>query len=349
MNNQDVLENYIDMKKKGASKSNFRSTINIFFKFHKKSLSEIQKVDIMNFYDLLNNDEHYVKDTKKMIFSNVKQFLLRVLVQLESEILSDKSLKLEERLSNQMRITSILNYIYNGKNFSFKQGNHNINSDSNRDVILTNDEVVDIVQYFKMIDNNSLRNNKYLMIRLLAETGMRRGELISIDLKTRVNSHTENLEDTLRKRYVRTTGKTSELRGDKTYYISEELAQDLLTYLKFRKEIEFNKAKKPNEKFEPFFLSSWRIRCSTNYLSMHLRGAIKFNNVVDEEGVFKRVGTHTFRKTINTLRAKKGCPAGLMERLLNHKLTVNQKYYNKMADEELVKEFDIYNPFNFLF
>lgn len=345
--NQEILDNYLDNRKKGKSKNVNRCNLNAFLRNFQKPLYDVQKIDIIDFYDYLNNNGDYILETKKTIFSNTKQFLLNYLARLESEILNDKNLKIEEKLSGQMRINSMLNYVNNGQNFKWNQGNHKEYSNSNKDVVLTVDEVVNIVQYFKIKDNMNLKNNKYLMIRLLAETGMRKGELISIDLETQVNSHVETLEETLKNRYVRTTGKTSKKRGDKKYYLSEELSFDLLEHLKHRKTMEVKDVLK--EKFKPFFISNQRKRYHANVLNAFIHKAVEFYEILDENDEIKKVGTHTFRKTINTLRAQKNCPEGLLERLLNHKLSVNQEHYNKTTDKELIVKFDKYNPYIYLF
>jgi integrase len=87
--------------------------------------------------------------------------------------------------------------------------------DTNKDVVMTKEEVKIILDY--MYYNNY---NYYIFFRLLTETGMRIGEFLSLDC--------EDLN--VKKRYIEAEGKT----GRKVYYFSEGLANHLAIYLKER-------------------------------------------------------------------------------------------------------------------
>lgn len=171
--------------------------------------------------------------------------------------------------------------------------------DSNKDVVMNKEEVKKILDY--MYNNNY---NYYLLFRLLTETGMRIGELLGLDCE-HVN---------VKKRYVEAEGKT----GRKIYYFSEGLVNHLTIYLKERisKETESN----------ALFLSIQKKRYALRTINHYIR------NCVIRLNIEKQISCHTFRRTLNTLRKRMGCPKEDRKILLCHKVSdVNFSCYVKLS------------------
>lgn len=337
--NRGLIEGYIDKNRKSrASKLSSMSNMRKFLKSYNKPLTDIQKVDIQNYYEELNNNSEYTRSSKKVMFNEVKQFLLNYLNILESQILNSDMEILEKSL-NQMRITSILNYLYNSTNFKWR-GVHNENPDTNKKVVMTKDEVKKIVDYMKIEDSDY---HKYYMFRILAETGMRRGGVVSLNLETKINSHYISIEEDLKERRLRAKEKTSLSGGNyNVYFISKELADLLLTdYLPKRRKFEVE-----DDLGKPLFVSSHNRRYFVDSLNKIMERALKFLNID------KRISVHTFRKTLNTLRFNMKCPDKTRKILLCHReKDVNFDHYvsDKAKSENFLKMYDEYNPYKFFF
>jgi len=184
---------------------------------------------------------------------------------------------------------------------------------SNKDVVMTKEEVKKVLNY--MYNNNY---NYFLLFRLLAETGMRIGELLYLDCK--------NLN--IKKRYVETEGKT----GRKIYYFSEGLVRYLTIYMKERMIIETDS--------NALFLSIQKKRYSLRTINHYIR------NCVIRLNIEKWISCHTFRRTLNTLRKRMGCPKEDRKILLCHKLSdVNFNCYVKLNYNDYIQLYDMWNPY----
>jgi len=184
---------------------------------------------------------------------------------------------------------------------------------SNKDVVMEKEEVKKLLDY--MYYNNY---NYYLFFRLLAETGMRIGEFLNLDCED-VNG---------KKRYVEAEGKT----GRKVYYFSESLARHLEIYLKERmsKETDSN----------ALFLSIQKKRYALRTINHYIR------NCVIRLDLEKRISCHTFRRTLNTLRKRMGCPKEDRKILLCHKVSdVNFSCYVKLNYYDYIQLYDKWNPY----
>ncbi|MFW9951049.1 MAG: tyrosine-type recombinase/integrase, partial [Candidatus Thorarchaeota archaeon] len=192
------------------------------------------------------------------------------------------------------------------------KGNHS-EPKTNKDVVLSIDEVKSILNYLK------IRNFKYYLIfRLFAETGMRKGELINIDY--------DNVN--IKKRFIKTTGKTDK----KIYYFSNELGKYLEIFLQERKS--------NTSTDKALFLSVQNKRFSLRQFNFYLKQLLKKLNIS------KDITCHTFRRSLNTFRKIMGCPNEDRKILLNHKVRdVNVDSYVKLNYHEFISLFDKWNPY----
>ncbi len=195
-------------------------------------------------------------------------------------------------------------------------GNHRKPLNSNKKVLADPKEIEQILQYLR--DKGNFKY--YIIFRLFVETGMRKGELIQIKLE----------EVNLEGRYINSTfGKT----GEKYYFFTKDFAKWFRLYLNERKKME------SNDDF--LFLNNRRKPFSTRAFNLQL------NQVRKVLGITKNITTHTFRRTINTLR-KKVCKTPLedRERLLGHKTgKVNIESYTIIDIEEHRKIYDANFPY----
>lgn len=193
------------------------------------------------------------------------------------------------------------------------QKNHK-KPNSNKNVIATLEEIQTILSYLKL---NNYKH--YVIFRMLIETGMRLGEGLNAKLK--------NID--IRKRLITVIGKT----GEKTYYFSENFAKILNLYLNER-----SKLKEINS--NALFLNN-NLRKYSNRTIQQL-----INNILKKLGIDKQITPQTFRRTLNTLRKKRGCDNDTAKILLGHKLRdVNIESYTIYNYEDYIEMFDRFNPY----
>lgn len=184
---------------------------------------------------------------------------------------------------------------------------------TNKDVTVELEEIQAILKYLKV---NHF--TYYLIFRIFVETGMRKGELINIEYPN------VNVE----KRYIDTYGK----KGQKIYYVSEELA----TYLKFY----INNRKIKNIRSNALFISKYSQQFSKRQFNLYL------SSVLEKIGIDKQITCKTFRSSLNTLRYKMGCPGEDRKILINHKIQdVNFEHYVKLNYKDFLNKFDTWDPF----
>ncbi len=187
-------------------------------------------------------------------------------------------------------------------------------SNSNKDVIMTRLELERILNF-----SYNYCYYYYLMIRILAETGMRIGEFLRIKY--------ENVN--LNKRYIETEGKT----GSRVYYFSESLAQHLAIYMKER----FFK----ESDSKALFLSPRRQKLTQRSINSYIRRITSLLNIN------KHISSSTFRKTLNTFRKRMGCPAEDRKILLCHKVSdINFNSYVKLNYFDYIQLYDKWNPYS---
>jgi len=180
--------------------------------------------------------------------------------------------------------------------------------------ILTEEEIEKILDYFKRYNFKH-----YIIFRLLLETGMRKGELISIKVQ----------DIDIEKRYVKTHGKTEE----SVYYFSKKLGKYLKQYLNSRLTLKIDT--------DALFLNKFRNQYSNRVFNMLLK------NACEKVNISKNITCHTFRRTINTYRKKMGCSNEDRKILINHKVSdVNIESYIVLDREEYLKIFDDFNPYS---
>jgi integrase len=186
--------------------------------------------------------------------------------------------------------------------------------DSNADVYANKEEVEEILQYFK---RNSFK--LYLIFRTIADTGMRKGEIINAKISEL------NIEE---RHFYTKEGKT----GEKIYPIQKDLAKKLEIYL--------NGRKKENVKTDILFLNKHLRQYNNKDFNTFLRearNALKIN---------KRITTKTFRKTLNDYRKEMGCNLEDREMLIGHKNdSVNVQNYTRSDIKRHIKTYDNWYPY----
>ena len=311
---KDYIESLINPK---STKRNIQTGINVFLKDYeqyRKSLFDIEIKDVKNFNQYLNDAKNYTLNTKKNIFGTVKRFL---------ESFLEDNIRYFSTHIEPIEITMFFRYLNKQPKWTSEE-NHK-QSERNKGYTMSIEEYEQIIRYFQRKDIP-----KSYIFRILGETGMRKGELISIDIETKENNHIEYLDDDLDKRILRVKGKM----GKKIYVISEELSEDLKIHLDTRK--------KKNLETKAFFVSTWNKRFHSDTINRSLKTTMRVL------GLNEQYTPHTFRKTLNKLRRDLGCNNEDRAILLNHKMgNVNFDAYTLRLykTEEIIEKFDEYNPY----
>ncbi|MFW9878054.1 MAG: tyrosine-type recombinase/integrase, partial [Candidatus Thorarchaeota archaeon] len=276
--NQQIIDRYLKrFSHSKASQSMRKYALQYFFRskffgYHGHIFS-LTKRDVIDYFDYLNHLGTISLQTKKNKWNIFRSFLQFIMEYYDDLVII------------------IPHYSIQWKPLHKKP-------DSNKDVVMEKEEVKQI------LDHIYHRNyNYYILFRLLAETGMRIGELINLDCKD-VN---------VKKRYVEVEGKT----GRKVYYFSEGLAMHLTIYLKERMSKDTDT--------QALFLSIQKKRYALRTINHYTRKCVIRLNIE------KWISCHTFRRTLNTLRKRMGCPKEDRKILLCHKVSdVNFSCYVKL-------------------
>ena len=215
-------------------------------------------------------------------------------------------------LNSTMEYYRKYNFIVIIPKHSIKWGNGHKKPESNKNIVACKDELKRLLDYFKT------HNYKhYLIFRLFTEMGCRKNFLLDAKYN----------EVNIKKRYIESKGKFR----DEIYYFSKNLALHLEMYLDQRKKLE-NKYKHLflNNRNEPYGLRAFN-------LILH--------NACKKLGIDKVITTHTFRRTLNTLRKTMGCSNEDRRILLNHSVNdVNLQSYTILEYENFIKIYDKWNP-----
>ena len=235
----------------------------------------------------------------------------------------------------------LITYITDNNNFSWRDQGHR-KPESNKNVVLNRDQVKIIFDYLR-----EYFYNNYMIYRTILDTGCRRGEVISINISRKENSHIVPIEEDINNRLLYMIGK----KGEKVYYISEGFKKELLKFLETRKLIE--------SESKAFFLThTTKMGNNKKKGRYHAISVYQFlRKKVDtlyDCGKLKEpkmnVSPHTLRKTTNTLRFKEGCSEMNLKILLGHKTkNVNIEHYLKLNREEYLKIFDDSYPYYKIF
>jgi len=302
--NEEIMGRFLNHYRASKQSVNVRiSSLQYFFGekyFHYDGhVFDINKRDLVDYFDYLNHKEDISLKTKMARWSMVKSFL-----HFTMEYYDGFSVLIPKYMVKWKTIHKDPN--------------------SNKDVVLTIEEVKTILDYLK------LHNYQYYLIfRVFAETGMRKGGVLNIDCDN------VNVE----KRFIETREKT----GKVVYYMSKELAKFLEIYLKERK----RKETPSNALFISMQLKRYHTRAFNKYLNGQIsRGKVVYDGIMEKVGIDKHVTCHTFRRTLNTLRKVMGCSNEDRKILLNHKVQdVNVDSYLKLNYEQYIELFDKWNPF----
>lgn len=295
--NKEIIEKYLNhYRHSKQSVKTRKSALNYFFKKkyfgYKGHIFEITTDILINYFDYLKHLKNLSLGTKKTKWTLLNSFLNFTM----------------EYYQKYNFIVIIPKHSINWNGIIHKK------PETNKDVVLTIEEVDSILNYLK------LRNFKYYLIfRIFAETGMRKGGLINIDYD-KIN---------LEKRYIETVEK---YRRIVCYYISTELTKLLEIYLKERK--------LKTTETKALFLSSYSKRFSARPLNLYLK------QVLDSLQIEKKITCHTFRRSLNTFRKVMGCPSEDRKILLNHKVRdVNLESYVKLNYHQFRDLFEKWDPY----
>lgn len=311
--NAEIIKKYLyTFRNSKQSQATRSSCLNYFFKDkyfeYPGHIFDISKRNLLEYRDYLNHLETISLSTKKIKWTILKSFLTYCEDYYEEEFDIFFKCPKEKKWSNIHKEPI-----------------------SNADVFLTIEEIKTILDYLKRTNFKY-----YLIFRLFAESGPRKGGVINLDYDNTF----------LDKRYI----DIKEKNGRVAYYLSEGLRDYLKIYLKERKLIKTN--------IKALFLSSHLKRFSNRPFNRFLRGyEIKDKNgkvkkkekgVVKKLGIDKKITCQVFRRSLNALRFNMGCPEEIRCVLLNHAVNgVNfNNYVKKSLDyDKFLGYFDQWNPF----
>ena len=272
-----------------------KSALNYFFQkdrfSYTKHILDIEKNHIIDYFNYLNHSKKISLRTKKLKWTIFKNF-----VQFCNEYY-------EDLIEKPVIFPKIL----------LKWKNIHPEAESNKDIIATESELEEILDYFE------IRNKRnYLIFKILVDTGMRVGELTNIDYD-KVNC---------KRRTIETNGKT----GKKIYYTTKTLSNELVYFIENRKEIRINS--------KALFISQQLKRISKRYIQNLVKDCLI------DLGIKKQITPHTFRRTINTCRKKLGCIQEDRKILLSQAINdVNFESYVKLQYQDFIELYDKWYPY----
>ena len=323
--NQEITSKYLEyFNHSRISQCSHKTSLKLFENFINKSFEYLEVKDVKEFHQYLNTSNNWTLTTKKFYFHIAKRFI-------------------EDFLQNYMdcfkpkKLILFLMFLKDSKNFKWRKEHFHKESERDNNVVLEKSELVKILNHLKRKDMT-----KYLMVRVIAETGMRRGECLSINLSRKYKGVDFNIEEDLKNRFVHVLGKT----GKKIYFVSRSLSNLLIKFLEQRN--------KTNVGTNAFFLSNRGNRVSNHVINDLLSGKKGYGNnkrrmgVCEILGINKIISPKTFRLTLNDLRERMDCPEKYLKILLNHKESgVNYTHY--VSDEtkraKFLEYYDLYNPY----
>ncbi len=334
--NQEIMEEFIEQASNSYHfKLNYKSSLKIFLDLYngdkpkditwefKRSILTIRMKDVIDYQTFLNKSSKWSLVTKQTRFGHVRKFIRYILRNYPERFEPIPRLEFKADLDDK-------------ESYKWDRKGHKEPNTYYKRLTMTKDEALKILTY--LYDNDY---QKYLMFRVLTETGMRKGESLSIDIERNVEGRVITLEQDLKNRCLRVIGKMDKLK----YFISEDLAKQLLEYLYT---VRLTQQKDVNTK--AFFISQKRNRFSHTALNIYLRGTKEKKGVLEKVGIKKHITPQTFRRTLNTFRYEMNCSVEDREVLLNHKSgKTNIDYYTVQRDDQLIELYDKWNPYKSLF
>lgn len=313
-----------------------------------KSFFDVNQNDMDEYFNHLNVSKEYSLGYKSNMFDAVRKFIKKLFrcqifdkidVDLNKDYDQKEMFKIIIRFVQQQEkrneIDNLINYISNHSNFTWS-GPQNHKAGRDTSYTLTKKELKEILEYYEFYDSE-----KHVIFRILTETGMRIGEVISLnhernlDIKngqlTRINTPIPIIDD-IKERKLFVNGK----KGYAFYPISIRLRELLL---EFMTNSIFQDVEDSNGK--ALFCSNRRRRYTTNTFNYSL------NNTLERIQLdHKPITPHTFRRTINKLRERMGADKTTRKILVNHKLNdVNEDSYTPHEWVEILEFYDQYNPY----
>ena len=333
LNNKELLEEFLSLLNKASGTiRNYHYICNWFLSWNEehnndKYLLNTEKIDLKQYNKYLNEDHSLTLKTKQLRYNLVRVFI--------KETLTNHTPDLKALGRDPFDLLQLLGFLDKTSEFSTKQDNHNY---AREKVFITEEELRYLFNYIK--HQNYM---KYLMFRVLLETGCRKLGLRKLQLDVKINSHVEPIETYIKKREIIIT-KSKTLNVDRPYFIyhfSEDLRDKLLDYIKnTRRQMDLSY---PNY----LFLSSYKKGFSPSSLNYYLKSVIeKINNLNGKEVIRPTISIHSFRRTLNNLRVvKKECSDIPCSILLNQK--VDSINFNSYVDQNksMLELYDKYTDF----
>jgi len=298
LSNKQLIEEYLNYYKHSPQSINMRrSSLNYFFESsyfgYDKHVFEINTRILKQYFVFLKNCDNVAVETRKNKWHVLISFL-----QSTAEDYEDFNIVIPKRTID-----------WKGAIPKRKKNK------SNAKILAKREEIEEILNHFKS------RNFKhYIIFRMFAETGMRKGELIDAKIDD-INFDYRHINIKI--------GKT----GEKLYNFSQDFVIYLKQYVNSRKKIQ--------TKENYLFITNRYNKYSKRAFNVFLKNALK------KIGISKNITTKTFRKTLNTLRKKTlECNEENAKRLIGHALQdVNAKSYTIYDWKDLKELYDNYNPY----
>jgi len=301
---------YLNKKGKNpATRKNLDMIIKQFYKVYTKNLLEFDLNDLDNWNTVLDNNKKLSLETKKLRFQIIKQFVIFTMK------------RNRKQLSDPFTLVDIIEE---------KANWYKPNANEKRKQIF-----YEIPELKKILTLVSKDYTKYMIFLIYMHTGMRRNEVVDMDLdfNLTVNGKTYTcIEETLKDRMIYTIGKNTKGEGKKEliYYIPEKLRDLLLRWIPSQRDRDFTS--------NAVFVSIKKRRFAGNSLyDYHKR-------IIDLIGLEGNI--HSFRKSINNAREENGCPDKYLNILLNQIVPgVNFKSYVKKNREKFLGYYDKYDTY----
>jgi len=292
--NQEIITNYLNYYESSIQSVRMREiSLRSFFNTCNKHIFELKKRDLNDYFKYLKN-QALALNTKKNKWNILISFLKKTMNDYDEEFNFSIVIPI-------IKSTDWGNYHSKPKNLIFA----------------TKEEIKQILDYFK---NHNYKY--YLMFRILAETGCRKGGLI----------YAKYTEIDIKKRIMETFEKT----GYKAYYFSKNLAVHIEMYV--------NERKKLDTKITNLFV----VKNKGIYKPYSPRALdLIIKNCLDKLNIKREITCHTFRRSINSFRFDMNCPDEDRKILLNHKTTsnVNLNSYVNLEYNKFIKMYDTWNPY----
>ena len=335
----DPIVEFLNSVESIQFRNNIKSSLKLFNHICKKNVFELKIDDIVDYQEDLNDlrlnpltNKPLCLSSKRVKLDHVKKFVKFLLKHYKDKYEQGDRLEFKYDLKDK-------NY------FTWKEDQPEPNTAFKREV-MTKEELKAILTYL-----NDEKPVKYLMFRILAESGMRKGEVLSIDMERNVEGKIIPIEEDLKNRFLRVRGK----KGLMKYFISKELSEQLLYYLH---NVRDKRVQKYSSNTKALFISQKGNRFHPSVLNQCLLGTMKRGEyrrdktwgVLRKLNIERHITPQTFRRTLNTHRKNKGCPTEEREVLINHKSkSVNINFYSITDDQQFRELFDTWNPYDELF